>query len=1149
MPAATILLAVFTVVGLLFGLISNADVTNVCYELSGDIQYRQVYVSNEQGFTLSRVFRDDVDPRSSPSPQLVVVYLPGHRGDRGQSSAFAKLFESNIAVYSLDFRESSTAFHGGLLESQAHFLNVAVEKLRSMHPAGASGVVVIGHSMGGVVALTALTLPSYRSNSFNTVLLLNTPIQSHPFQVDSAVLSLYSRIHTALSQSAESSPNTVFISLSGGTLDVTVRDELAGFNGLIGPDRGFSALTASIPGGFRQRRGEMAAGRGEPRRPGSPLIGPDRGFSALTASIPGGFSPVAHDDIVNCGQLVSAMVHAMESLIEPLVGTPELVLRDADPSVRIAAFKAQLSQKTLHAVLRGATGTDVGTLITDANATAALPSRLKHSTCVNLNVSDMSSTHVDVLVAARINNGKQSVAEAAVEVSWQNGRRRLVGPWASLPNWQKRVHLYRKYDTIPLAQDALTGWERVVDFALMTAQLSHRLWALFLRTVGFHIDNSETQPLSGDIRVVDGEQREIFGFDVQARRWRRVVQRSGHYHSRDEVRSSSVANIVSLGSFALADLNAVVGGLDASAQLCIASEDPVSADEIVLQYRGESSGAGAEPSAGVEGRWDLPADRPLVTRIRLPHPLTTKLHYTLTLSATGCEGSAAPRFAPVVVTSAGDVSSPSATMVIALPTIAGSHSKLHQYLLTIHDSSSRPAYAVVVADPRCSYSADILADQADVGGQFLLHRAHLLLAALVALNILQLAWQYRTYQLTGAYLSLASCLVQSLPWLCAVVAGQVLLHWVLAPADAPSCIDVAVAFAAAYGCAVMVAQLLFALSVIVSIVGARSLSARPRFDTDAAPSPDIGTLSSGSGASPLHISISPEALSAESSIDTPSLLRRKNRSFVSFADAAAPSPLAQSPVATPAQTPSRRRRLASNMDDFEMGALRLSQDVRRRLAPYLAWLQPMLPSLRWLCVGSTGVPAVGEALLPVPGGTVSASLRAAFAPASTAAAVLFGIQVLLHVVFAVFLLNLPWMALFLCFCAFTVWTQARVHVEGHYHLQLLVASSALLLGVKAMSVLYSFEAMGIGKHPFHREAVFVLPVVALLYSHGGTFAERLQSLPQLASMRARATAFDVPVLISVLGWTAFTLTYDALYRIPVLYALAAAVLLIGRLQQ
>ena len=119
-----------------------------------------------------------------------VICIHGHGGSYNDFKFIAEGFaQEDFALYSLDFDGEFSAFAPGIIERQAEFASRVVKELCT-EPS--SNCHVIGHSMGGVVAVELLRYPVARL--LKSVHTLSTPLTSHPAPIDISWALFYSRL-------------------------------------------------------------------------------------------------------------------------------------------------------------------------------------------------------------------------------------------------------------------------------------------------------------------------------------------------------------------------------------------------------------------------------------------------------------------------------------------------------------------------------------------------------------------------------------------------------------------------------------------------------------------------------------------------------------------------------------------------------------------------------------------------------------------------------------------------------------------------------------------------------------------------------------------------------------------------------------------
>lgn len=221
----------------------------------------------------------DEDTRVKGIP---VLFIPGNAGSYKQvrplaaeaAVYFHEFLANDEAIrngkrpldwFTVDFNEDITAFHGQTLLDQAEYLNEAVSYILALYhnpnrsirdpdlPDPAS-VILVGHSMGGIVARTMMTMPNYQSSSVNTILTLATPHSRAPVSFDAEIVHTYARVNQYWRQAFTQKWNAhnplwhvSIVSISGGSLDTMISPEHASMSSLVPPTHGFTVFTSGIP--------------------------------------------------------------------------------------------------------------------------------------------------------------------------------------------------------------------------------------------------------------------------------------------------------------------------------------------------------------------------------------------------------------------------------------------------------------------------------------------------------------------------------------------------------------------------------------------------------------------------------------------------------------------------------------------------------------------------------------------------------------------------------------------------------------------------------------------------------------------------------------------------------------------------------------
>ncbi|KAI9846615.1 MAG: GPI inositol deacylase [Sclerophora amabilis] len=212
-----------------------------------------------------------------------VLFIPGNAGSYKQvrpiAAEAAQYFHEvvqhdphalragtgSLDFFTVDFNEDITAFHGQTMLDQAEYLNEAVAYILSLYHdprrsnrdpglPDPSSVILVGHSMGGIVARTMLTMPNYQSNSINTIITMSAPHARPPVSWDADIVRTYKQINDywrqAYSQKwANNNPlwHVTLISIAGGGLDTVVPSDYASLSSLVPDTHGFTVFTSSVP--------------------------------------------------------------------------------------------------------------------------------------------------------------------------------------------------------------------------------------------------------------------------------------------------------------------------------------------------------------------------------------------------------------------------------------------------------------------------------------------------------------------------------------------------------------------------------------------------------------------------------------------------------------------------------------------------------------------------------------------------------------------------------------------------------------------------------------------------------------------------------------------------------------------------------------
>ncbi|XP_036417811.1 GPI inositol-deacylase isoform X2 [Colossoma macropomum] len=234
-----------------------------------------------------------------------VLFLPGNAGSykqaRSLGSVALRKAENldggvHMNVFTIDFNEELVALYGGSLLRQTRFLHESIRVILRLYKNcldPPSSVVLVGHSMGGVVARALFTLPRFNPRLVSLILTQASPHHAPVISLDPYILGgvftpdkmdqteekeFYSSVRQHWAAGAEDLRNVTVLSVGGGYRDYQVRS-------------GLTALSCSSD---------------------------DRNkLSVVVTAVPRTWVSTDHLSIVWCKELVLATVRAFFDLIEP----------------------------------------------------------------------------------------------------------------------------------------------------------------------------------------------------------------------------------------------------------------------------------------------------------------------------------------------------------------------------------------------------------------------------------------------------------------------------------------------------------------------------------------------------------------------------------------------------------------------------------------------------------------------------------------------------------------------------------------------------------------------------------------------------------------------------------------------------------------
>ena len=209
-----------------------------------------------------RLYRVPMKSARAPLTGVPVLFVPGHGGSYKQARSLGRhLWDMDndlFDVFALEFNEEPTGLNGNFITDQATYLNDVVRAILqeyrtrrktktteeyALKRARPESVMLVAHSMGGIVARTAEALPNYKRHSIQHVVALGVPYEKPSFVFDAEMNAVYDRMHAA----RQLDDNVVYVSIAGGHKDTLVQTSWTSVDTVADPSRAFAALASAIP--------------------------------------------------------------------------------------------------------------------------------------------------------------------------------------------------------------------------------------------------------------------------------------------------------------------------------------------------------------------------------------------------------------------------------------------------------------------------------------------------------------------------------------------------------------------------------------------------------------------------------------------------------------------------------------------------------------------------------------------------------------------------------------------------------------------------------------------------------------------------------------------------------------------------------------
>ena len=194
---------------------------------------------------------------------IPVLFIPGNAGSykqvRSLGSVALKKTETlpfHFDFFAVDFKEELSALKGSYLVSQTAFVNECLKLILEIYKKANKerhSVILVGHSMGGVIARGLFTIHDFNPINVNTIITLATPHKHPAINVDQDMHNYYFQLDNFWGQS--DCNNSVFktlkhiliVSVGGGSRDMQVCSDLTPLSSSVFENQSLSVITTAIP--------------------------------------------------------------------------------------------------------------------------------------------------------------------------------------------------------------------------------------------------------------------------------------------------------------------------------------------------------------------------------------------------------------------------------------------------------------------------------------------------------------------------------------------------------------------------------------------------------------------------------------------------------------------------------------------------------------------------------------------------------------------------------------------------------------------------------------------------------------------------------------------------------------------------------------
>ncbi|XP_031765165.2 GPI inositol-deacylase isoform X2 [Galleria mellonella] len=190
-----------------------------------------------------------------------VLYLPGNSGSHMQARSLASValrkaldrgYEYHFDYFTISYNEELSGLYGGVLQKQTDFASACISRILNLYKSNKytktvpTSVILIGHSMGGLIAKRLLAYPS-TVNTTSIAITLSAPLQAPVINFDLAMNDYYKLMdmewNANINRNDVVKQKKLLLSFGSGPRDILMPSWLTSCN-----ESYIGALSTAVPG-------------------------------------------------------------------------------------------------------------------------------------------------------------------------------------------------------------------------------------------------------------------------------------------------------------------------------------------------------------------------------------------------------------------------------------------------------------------------------------------------------------------------------------------------------------------------------------------------------------------------------------------------------------------------------------------------------------------------------------------------------------------------------------------------------------------------------------------------------------------------------------------------------------------------------------